>query len=142
MLKLPEKPKPPAFRPSRTMCFIAAMSSVLGLILGSRAASLPITYARTGEYGTNDAALTPSRPRSRLSRYSGNVTQSQRIPAFIHDHGIDSVRSIRNIARSRSSGFTGAKPKPQFPIATVVTPCHPDSEAYGSHLVPPLSAAS
>jgi len=30
------------------------------------------------------------------------------------------------IARSVSSGFTGAKPKPQLPMTTEVMPCHPE----------------
>src|SRR5216683_8369020 len=136
MLKVPEKPKPPAFRPSRSRCLIVASSSPLGVYSGSRAASFPLTNARHGEYGISEAALTPSSPLPRLFRNSGKVTQSHRIPACMHESGIDSVRSILRIARSRSSGLTGAKPKPQLPIATVVTPCHPDSEAYGSHLVP------
>ncbi len=90
----------------------------------------------------SDAAFTPSLLRSMLSRNSGKLSQSHFIPAFMQDSGIDSVRSMRRIARSRSAGLTGAKPKPQLPIATVVTPCHPESEAYWSHLLPPLKAAS
>jgi hypothetical protein len=39
-------------------------------------------------------------------------------------------RTNNHADRSRSAGKTGAKPKPQLPIATVVTPCHPDSEAH------------
>jgi hypothetical protein len=30
------------------------------------------------------------------------------------------------------SGRAGANPKPQLPMATDVTPCHPDSVQYGS----------
>ena len=37
------------------------------------------------------------------------------------------MRVIVSIARSRSSGCTGAKPKPQLPITTEVMPCQPDS---------------
>jgi hypothetical protein len=37
--------------------------------------------------------------------------------------GIASTRVIDSMARSRSSGCTGAKPKPQLPIATEVMPC-------------------
>jgi hypothetical protein len=33
--------------------------------------------------------------------------------------------SVRRI-RSRSAGRVGAIPKPQFPITTLVTPCHDD----------------
>jgi hypothetical protein len=60
----------------------------------------------------------------------------------MHENGIDSVRSIR-IARSPPSGFTGAKPKPQLPIAPVDTPRHlPAAKRTGPPFVPPLSAAS
>ena len=54
------------------------------------------------------------------------------MPAFIALYGIASTRVIERIARSRSSGRTGAKPKPQLPITTDVTPCQPDSVQYGS----------
>ena len=77
----------------------------------------------------SEAAFTPVPWRSMLSRNSGKVSQSQRIDACIMDRGIVSVRSMRSMARSRSSGWTGAKPKPQLPMATVVTPCQPDSVA-------------
>ena len=70
--------------------------------------------------------------RSRLSRYSGNVTQSHGIPSRIESYGIASTRVIDFIAYSRWSGSTGANPKPQLPIATDVIPCHPDSVQYGS----------
>ncbi len=33
--------------------------------------------------------------------------------------------------RSRSAGFTGAKPKPQLPSTTDVTPCQPEIVQYG-----------
>ena len=42
------------------------------------------------------------------------------------------MRDIVSMARSWSSGLQGAKPKPQFPIATEVTPCQPEIEQYGS----------
>ena len=70
--------------------------------------------------------------RSTLSRNSGNVTQSHGMPARIASSGIASLRVIDSIERSRSSGRTGAKPNPQLPITTDVTPCQPDIEQYGS----------
>jgi hypothetical protein len=42
------------------------------------------------------------------------------------------VRVIVSIARSRISGFIGAKPKPQLPITTDVTPCQLEIVQYGS----------
>ncbi len=67
-----------------------------------------------------------------LSRYSGNVTQSQGSPSRSVSVGIASTAVIVSIERSRSSGRTGAKPKPQLPVTTEVTPCHPDVVRYGS----------
>ncbi len=54
------------------------------------------------------------------------------MPAFIDAYGIASVRVIVSIARSRSSGLTGAKPKPQLPITIEVTPCQLEIVQYGS----------
>ena len=48
------------------------------------------------------------------------------MPSFIESNGIASVRDMVNIERSRSSGRTGAKPKPQLPSTTDVTPCQPE----------------
>ena len=55
-----------------------------------------------------------------------------RMPAFIEAIGIASTRVMVSMARSRSAGRTGAKPKPQLPITTEVMPCHDDSVQYGS----------
>ena len=69
---------------------------------------------------------------SRLSRNCGNVTQSHGSPRRIDSYGIASTRVIDRIAYSRRSGWTGANPNPQLPIATEVTPCQPDNVQYGS----------
>ena len=37
-----------------------------------------------------------------------------------------SVRTMVSIERSMKSGLQGAKPKPQLPSTTDVTPCHDD----------------
>ena len=79
--------------------------------------------------------LTPLGARSSESRYSGIVSQSQFIPARMASYGIASVRVIVSIERSRKSGLTGAKPKPQLPSTTEVTPCHPEIVQYGSHRI-------
>ena len=50
------------------------------------------------------------------------------MPACIEAIGIASTRVIDSMARSRSAGRTGAKPKPQLPITTEVMPCQLDSE--------------
>ena len=65
--------------------------------------------------------------RSTLSRNSGNVTQSHGMPACMDAIGIASTRVMVSMARSRSAGRTGAKPKPQLPITTEVMPCQLDS---------------
>ena len=59
------------------------------------------------------------------------------MPAFMVWNGICSVRVIMSSARSRSSGFTGAKPKPQpqLPSTSEVTPCQPDTVQYGSQWI-------
>ena len=69
---------------------------------------------------------------STASRNSGKVTQFHGMPSFIEAIGIASTRVIDIIARSRSAGRTGAKPKPQLPITTEVMPCQDDSVQYGS----------
>ena len=71
--------------------------------------------------------LTALGAASTLSRNSGNVTQFHGMPSFIEAMGIASTRVMVSIARSRSAGRTGAKPKPQLPITTEVMPCQPDS---------------
>ncbi len=76
--------------------------------------------------------LTALGVRSMLARNSGKVTQSHGMPARMASSEIASLRVIDSIDRSRSSGSTGANPKPQLPITTDVTPCQPDSEQYGS----------
>ena len=70
--------------------------------------------------------MTPLGMRSSVSRNSGNETQSQSMPSFIDSKGMASVRDMVSIERSRSSGRTGAKPKPQLPSTTEVTPCQPE----------------
>ena len=62
----------------------------------------------------------------------GKVSQSQVSAVCIERSGIASVRTIVSIARSRSCGLTGAKPKPQLPITTEVIPCQPEIVRYGS----------
>ena len=46
-----------------------------------------------------------------------------------------SVRTIVSIERSRKSGLQGAKPNPQLPSTTDVTPCQPEIVQYGSQRI-------
>ena len=96
------------------------------------ALSTPATYMYSGASGTNAITFTPFGVRSTLSRNSGNVSQSHGMPACIVFIGTASLRERLSIARSRSSGLHGAKPKPQLPITTLVTPCQPDIVHHGS----------
>ena len=96
------------------------------------ALSTPATYMYSGASGTNAITLTPLGVRSTLSRNCGKVSQSQGMPACIVFSGTASFRETASIARSRSSGRHGAKPKPQLPMTTLVTPCHPDIVHHGS----------
>ena len=59
---------------------------------------------------------------SMASRYSGKVSHSQVMPADIAVEGMSSTASSRSSSQSRSAGRTGAKPTPQLPMTTVVTP--------------------
>ena len=76
--------------------------------------------------------FTPLGVRSTLARYSLKLTQSHGMPAFMVASGTASLRVSDSMARSRSSGLQGAKPKPQLPMTTVVTPCQPDMVHHGS----------
>jgi hypothetical protein len=96
------------------------------------ALSTPATYMYSGASGTNAITLTPFGVRPMLSRNSGNVSQSHGMPACIVLSGTASFRERLSIARSRSSGRHGAKPKPQLPMTTLVTPCQPDMVHQGS----------
>ena len=51
--------------------------------------------------------------------------------------GMSSTPSMSWISHSRSEARAGAKPTPQLPITTVVTPCHPDGETSGSQVAWP-----
>ena len=54
------------------------------------------------------------------------------MPSCIDSRGTASLRDIVSMARSWSSGLQGANPKPQFPMATDVTPCQPEIVHHGS----------
>ena len=76
-----------------------------------------------GMYGSR---FTPFGWRSSASMNCGYVSQSKLSAACIDFSGIASVRTIVSIERSASGFRTGAKPKPQLPITTDVTPCQPE----------------
>ena len=60
------------------------------------------------------------------------MTQSQGMPTRMVSRGTASLRDRLSMARSRPAGSHGAKPNPQLPITTLVTPCQPDMVHQGS----------
>ena len=70
---------------------------------------------------------------SSASRYSSNDSHSHEMPSVSADPGMSSTPSINSMSHSWRSGAAGAKPTPQLPITTVVTPCHDDGVRNGSH---------
>ena len=73
------------------------------------------------------------RRASRASRYSGNDSQPHWMPSLSAAPGMSSTPSISPMSHSWRSGATGAKPTPQLPITTVVTPCQHDGVSRSSH---------
>ena len=74
---------------------------------------------------------------SNVSRYSEKLSHCQSIPSDRAAPGISSTPSINSIRKSLSFGLTGAKPTPQLPITTVVTPCQLDGAKTGSQVACP-----
>ena len=60
------------------------------------------------------------------SRYWPNVSQPHGMPSCSAVPGMSSTLSISWTSVSSVPGRTGAKPTPQLPITTVVTPCQLD----------------
>ena len=119
-----EKPKAPARKPSSTSRAISAMSASVGSSLS--APRCPMTKARNAPCGTCVPISMVRGRRSSASRYSGKVSQSHFIPSANAVPGISSTPSIRPMSQSCLSFFAGAKPTPQLPMTTVVTPCQLD----------------
>ncbi len=68
---------------------------------------------------------------SSASRYSGKLSHCHWMPSASAVPGMSSTPSISSISHWRRSGLAGAKPTPQLPITTVVTPFQPEGERYG-----------
>ena len=99
------------------------------------ARSSPMAVTMMGVSGARVWTFTAFGVRSRLSRNCGKVSQSQGIPSFIVSKGIASTRVMDCMARSRAPSATGAKPNPQLPRTTDVTPCQPDIVQWGSQKI-------
>ena len=131
-----ENPSAPAASDSRTCAAIAAMSSGVATE-SSSAPRAPITQTRSAPCGTCAPTSIASGVRASASRYSGKVSHCQRMPSESAAPGMSSTPSISPISQSRSCGRTGAKPTPQLPITTVVTPCHDEGVSQGSQVAWP-----
>ena len=135
MVREVENPRAPAAIASLTMVAIASISSEVAGSL--RAPRSPITYARTAPCGICAATSSIFGALSTASRYSLKVSHSQRIPSLSAAPGISSTPSMSPISQSWRSGDTGAKPTPQFPMTTEVTPCQHVGVSSGSHVTCP-----
>ena len=78
------------------------------------------------------ATLSFGAARSTASRYSGNVSNVQGMPANSASTDMPSTFSSVRAIVSRPPGRVGAIPNPQLPMTTVVTPCHEDGVRSGS----------
>ena len=120
-----ENPAAPAASASRSSRCIAAMSAAVAA--SCACARSPITAMRSGSCGTCARKSRVCGIRSSASRYSGKDCQSKRTPSTRATPGMSSTPSINEIspsmARFRSPGASGAKPTPQLPNSSVVTPC-------------------
>jgi hypothetical protein len=68
------------------------------------------------------------------SMNSGKLSQSHCRPASRTLRGISSTFSMISMSQDRASGRTGAKPTPQLPITSDVTPCQAEGASTGSHI--------
>ena len=65
--------------------------------------------------------------------YSGKLSHCQSMPSASAEPGMSSTPSIRATRASRSVERQGAKPTPQLPITTVVTPWIDEGIRSASH---------
>lgn len=120
MLREVPKPAAPASMACLTMARMAARSaSVAG---SRRIARSPITNTRSGECGSRTAKSMSWGLRSTASRKSGKLSQFHGRPSAMTTSGMSSTPSISLTRLSRSASRQGAKPTPQLPVTTVVTP--------------------
>ena len=110
------------------------MRSISSSVAARSQAALPITYWRTAEWPTMAPTLTARPRRSRTSRYSAKLSNSQRMPFSIASSDMPSTYSSMRMSVRRSPGRQGASVKPQLPVTIVVTPCQEEQEASGSHV--------
>ncbi|CAB4909906.1 unannotated protein [freshwater metagenome] len=125
-------PSAPAAMASFTIAAMRSMSSAVAFSFC--APRSPITYARTGACAICVPTSMTYGVESMKSRYSGKVSQPHRMPAASAVPGMSSTPSMSSLSHWRLSGATGAKPTPQFPMTTVVTPWKHEGVRYGSQV--------
>ena len=91
-----------------------------------------MTNARSGPCAIWVPTSRHARPRSTASRYSGKLVHSQVMPSAMAEPGMSSTPSMRSMSQPWRSGAAGAKPTPQLPMTTVVTPCQELGVTHGS----------
>ena len=129
-------PMAPASSASRVSRAMSASSPSVGASVWSAPRS-PMTNVRRAACGTWAATSTARGMAASWSRYSGNDSQPQVSPSVSAVPGMSSTPSSRPISQSCRSGRAGAKPTPQLPMATVVTPWTDDGASSGSHVAWP-----
>ena len=135
MVREVENPTAPARMASCTSARIALRSAAFA---GSRRAPRsPIAYTRSAACGTYAQTSMSYRRWPRKSRYCGKLSQHHGRPSVKTISGISSTPSIRCTRVSRSVGRHGAKPTPQFPRTTVVTPCADEGRIRSAHVTCP-----
>ncbi|SHU83499.1 Uncharacterised protein [Mycobacteroides abscessus subsp. abscessus] len=130
-----EKPRAPASIASWTSFAMALMSSALAGSL--RAPRSPMAYARTAPCAIWAPMSTASSRCPTTSRYSPKLSQPHVMPSVRAVPGMSSTPSMRAINHSSWPGRTGAKPTPQLPATTVVTPWLLDGSSTLSQLTCP-----
>ena len=111
---------------------MAAMSSG---VAGSRAAPRsPMTCRRRAPWGTWRATSTSKGRPSIASMNSGKDCQFH-VQALGQDDAGDVLDALHQLDEAVVvlAGWTGAKPTPQLPATTVVTPCHDDGIMRSPH---------
>ena len=130
----PTSRTPPASIASCSRRRISSCSASVGSTPGLGRSSKPSTQTSSGADGHVGQEVDRLGRRARRCRGTrGSVTQSHGMPACIDVVAGSPRRASSTASPARGSpGRTGAKPKPQLPITTDVTPCQPDSVQYGS----------
>ena len=125
-------PSAPCSIASRASAAISAMSAS---VAGSRCAPRsPITCSRNAPCGTCTATSTSNaRRRERVHELAEGLPVPRAAPRAGRCRGCPRrPPSARSAGRGRP-GRTGAKPTPQLPLTTVVTPCQADGTIRSPH---------